>query len=552
MPREDEVMGYLAALDTYGKTPPADWPIMDRDPFEAAALRTRQSVRPEGGRTEAPGQILGPVVHALGEPIRKGQGLLQTMRDYSANEFPATMGSIAQTTDYDPRREAAGYAAGTALNLIGTPGGTGGLGAGVRLPQRVERMSDLAAGSGASAIKNAPIDFSTVTAGAELTKKQIKGMRDQLGIDDAQRVFAPGVYKRPDVIAREAAAQVAPEHPAMKQLFGVTRDDLYEIGQRGTRQGNVEPSYKMPGKISGSYVSDALMTPKNAQRQIDALTEAQKYPELIKGMDSWYVMDPAFQRMVQLVGKEQAIKDYKQFNTVVPMFSPASPVTTELNRGTAANMMINRGQWPVFERYAGIAVDDRGRNFPAALRDVTPHPYHSTAQSGPVGRFLESGKIEMSQPKVPLYMQASGVPETGFQTRLPVPDAHWGRSVGVADVRTTAKPGVSLKGPEYHQLGPWYRENVAKPLGIEAVPAQGRQWGTYAPQTGVDTPIGAPKLELLAQMIWERAAKLGIDPKKLRDDVLQGKEHALWILGVPTAGAAAAKMSDVARQDQYQ
>ena len=45
----------------------------------------------------------------------------------------------------------------------------------------------------------------------------------------------------------------------------------------------------------------------------------------------------------------------------------------------------------------------------------------------------------------------------------------------------------------------------------------------FAPQTGVDTPIGAPKLELLAQRIWERAQKLGIDPKQLRDDVLTGE-----------------------------
>jgi len=436
---------------------------------------------------------------------------------------------------YDPRRVAADYAAGAGFNTVlggfgMAPGGALGS-SGARLPQRVERMPDMPAGA-------APTET--------LSKKQIKEM-SQRGIEDAQRVFAPGVYKRPDVIAREAALQVAPEHPAMKQLFGVNRDELYEIGQQGTRQGNIEPSYKVPGKVSGSYVSDALMNPRNAQRQIDALAEAEKYPELIKGMDSWYVMDPAFQRLEKLVGREEAIKQYKQFNTVVPMFSPASPVTTELNRGTAANMMIKRGEWPTFERYGGIAVGDRGKKFPAALRDVTPHPYHSTAQSGPVGRYLETGKVEMSQPKVPLYMQASGVPETGFQPRLPVPDAHWGRSVGVADVRTTAKPGVSLKGPEYHELGPWYRENVAKPLGIEAVPAQGRQWGLYAPQTGVDTPIGAPKLELLSQMIWERAKKLGIDPAVLRDQVLQGKNHAAWL--VPGAGAGV--MGGLAAQDQY-
>ena len=370
---------------------------------------------------------------------------------------------------------------------------------------------------------------------------QMQKVLKRFGIDDAQRILKPGVYKRPDEIAREAAGNVAPEHPAMKELFGVSREDLYEIGERGTRKGNIEPSYKMPAKGSqGSYVSDALMNPRNAQRQIDTLSEASKYPELVHGMQSWYVMDPAFQRLEQLVGREQAIKQYNQFNTVVPMFSPASPVTWELNRGTAANMMINRGEWDKFLKHGGTAVGKRGADFPPELRDVIPHPYHSTAQSGPVDRYLQSGKVEMSQPKVPLYMQASGVPATGFQTKLPVPDAHWGRSVGVGDVRTTANPGVSLKGPEYGELGPWYRENVAKPMGIEAVPAQGFQWGVYAPQTGVDTAIGAPKLELLSQMIAERAKKLGVNAQKLRDDVLLGKEHALWMLGIPGAGSFAA------------
>ena len=366
------------------------------------------------------------------------------------------------------------------------------------------------------------------------------------------RSLHPGIYKDPRMIAQEAAANVAPEHPAMKQLFGVTRDDLYEIGERGTRAGNIEPSIATRANPRGSYAADAIMNPKNAQRMIDTLAEAEKYPQLTRGMDAWYVMDPAYQRMVQLVGPEQAKRDYMRFNTVVPMFSPGSEVKTEINRGTAANMMINRGEWPTFAQYGGMAAKDRGVDYPAALRDVIGHPYHSTAQAGPVGRYLETGTVDMTQPKVPLYMQASGVPETGFQTRLPVPDAHFTRSVGMSDVRANANPGASMKTPEYAPVGPWYRENVAKPLGIEAVPAQGRMWGTYAPQTGVDTPVGAPKLELLSQAIWERAQKLGIDPERLRDDVLLGKGHAAWLLPAlaPVGMAAAGRGDPSAAADQ--
>jgi hypothetical protein len=369
-------------------------------------------------------------------------------------------------------------------------------------------------------------------------------------VTSPQRSAYPGIYKRPDVIAQEAAANVAPEHPALKELFGVTRDDLYQIGQQGTRQGNIEPNVWMPANPKGSYSADAIMNPANAQRQIDALSEGMKHPDLAKGMLSWYVMDPAFQHMVKLVGVEQAIKDYTRFNAAVSPFSAGSNVMTEINRGTAANMMAASGEYPKFQRWAGTAENERSSRFPKALRDVQGHAYHGV-QSEPFARWLETGEHGYGKDaqKIFLYHGASGVPETGFQTTWPVLDAHLARSSGAADVRTLQDYAENMKGPEYRSYGPYYRENIAKPLGLQAVPAQGLQWGVFAPQTGVDTPIGAPKLELLAQRIWERAQKLGIDPKKLRDDVLTGKAHASWLLpGLLGAGA----MGSLAAQDNYQ
>jgi hypothetical protein len=374
--------------------------------------------------------------------------------------------------------------------------------------------------------------------------------RLQAGIVNPQRMFAPGIYKDPREIAAEAAAQLEPEHPALQQLFGVTRQDLADIGQQGTRPGNMAPQYAQAANPRTSYVGQGIMTPRNAQRIMDVLDETQKAsPELAQGMKSWYVMDPAYQRMEQLVGPEAAVPQYRQFNTLGSMASPGSDVMTEINRGTAANMMATRGQFPAFQRHGGTAEANRGADFPEALRDVAGHAYHSTAQSGPMGRYLESGTVDMTSPKVPLYMQASGVPQTGFQTTLPVPDAHFTRAIGAADVRTTAKPGVSMKGPEYGQVGPWFRESVATPMGMQAVPAQGFTWGAFAPQTGVDTAIGAPKLELLARSIWERAQKLGVDPRVLRDKVLMGQEHAV---GLGTLGAGAAAAASQYGQDEPQ
>ena len=370
---------------------------------------------------------------------------------------------------------------------------------------------------------------------------------EQHGILNPQRVLHPGIYKPPEQIVEEARAALAPEHPALKELFGVTRKDLYDIGQQGKRAGNMEPVYAKPQNPQGSYVGRNIMTPGNADRMLRTLKLAEKYPELLHGTDAWYVMDPAFWRLVELEGPERAIGLYKRFNTLTGMASPGSDVLTEIQRGTTANWMAARGQFGQFQRWGGMK---EGEYVPPEFRGPTGgmtveegampgHPYHPGAQAGPMGKYVESGQIDMTSPKVPLYIQASGVPETGFQTKLMVPDAHIARSIGAADVRTTAKPGVSMRGPEYHEVGPWYRENVAKPLGIEAVPAQGRQWSIYGPQTGVRTKIGAPKLEILAQRIWDRAHALGMDPKRLRDQVLRGENRAAWA-GL-TAGLGAAE-----------
>jgi hypothetical protein len=452
--------------------------------------------------------------------------------EYGAQSFPDHPDLARFVFGFGPG--VAGHAMQQAERLV--PQGSLGMGAGkMIIPQRTPEVSD-AMGSVAAP---APLRSAEYFGGA------------------AQRDFSPGIYKDPRVIAQEASAMVAPEHPALKQLFGVTREDLYDISKQGTRRGDLDPRLAtkiIRGGGSGSYAADAIMNPRNAQRQIDALAEAERYPQLTHPMDAWYVMDPMFQQMVKLVGRKQAIKDYTRFNATTAPFSAGSDVPTEIIRGTGANMMAARGDYPTFARYAGMAEKDRGPNFPADLRDIPGHAYHSTAQSPAVERYLATGEHGYSDDalKIWLYHQASGVPETGFQTKYPVLDAHLARSSGMSDVRTDAKPGRNMKGPEYRAFAPWYSENVAAPLGIEAVPAQGRQWGVFAPQTGVDTPIGAPKLELIAQSIWERAKRLGIDPAVLRDQVLRGENHATWMGPAILAGAAArGRMGDTAASDQY-
>ena len=292
----------------------------------------------------------------------------------------------------------------------------------------------------------------------------------------------------------------------------------------------------LPGAAAnpkGSRAAMDVMNPRNEQRLLDVLSEAEKYPELVRGMDPWYIMDPAYQRLEQLVGPQEAIKRYRQLNTLTGMASPGSDVLTEMNRGTAANYLATQGRFGDFINYAGKPIGARGADFPDDLRAVMGHPYHRTAQAIPMQQYLDTGAVQMSSPKVPVYIQASGVPQTGFQTNLPVGDAHFSRAIGLADTRGAATrkgqsviPGASVSNAEMSTLAPWWKDKIAGQAGLESVPAQGRTWGAFAPQTGVESPIGAPKLELLSMKIMEAANRYGVTPEQARDMILKGEGYA--------------------------
>ena len=361
--------------------------------------------------------------------------------------------------------------------------------------------------------------------------KAAKAPKIKQTVTDPQRIAFPGIYQRPDVIAAEAASRVAPESLNLKKIFGVTREDLFQMGKG--REGNLPG--ELPGATAnprGSKAAAGVMNKKNEQRIIDAMAEAEKHPALVQGMDPWYVMDPVFQRMVKLLGKDRAIVEYQRLNTLMGMASPGSEVLTEIPRGTAANMLYKQGRFPEFVEHLGKPASQRS-TVPKDIVNVPGHMYHKTAQAIPMEQYLETGALQMDSPKVPMYIEASGVPETGFQTRTPVGDAHWSRAVGLADTRGARMlkgkpviPGASVSTPEMQALAPWWQQNIAAPLGLESVPAQARAWGTFSGQTGVTTPIGAPKIELLADKIAETSRRLGISLEQARDRVLMGEAYA--------------------------
>lgn len=340
----------------------------------------------------------------------------------------------------------------------------------------------------------------------------------------------PGVYGNPREMAAEAASRVPAEDPMLKRLWGLNREDIYTLGAH--RPGNA-PGQIAPGPATSrglNYAAEGIMTPENERRLIDILEEGKKQPSLRRGMMPWYYMDPVYNRLEQLFGPEEAAARYKIYNVSTGALSPGSDVLTEMNRGLGAYHLGMQGRIGDFIAHGGNPQAAPEGGLPEYMRDVMKgHAYHSTSQGKPLQKFYETGEYTTESPKVPLYIQASGVPQTGFQTDLPVPDAHYTRILGMPDVRKTDKMKEAQKSMtmgEYRPTGPWFRENVARPAEMEAVPAQALLWGTGSGATGVDTPIGVPKLEILSQEIGKMAARHRISPETARDLFLSGTLYA--------------------------
>jgi len=463
------------------------------------------------------------------------------MAELATSDDPAVIARILTKVSQDP-----GYMKFSRAVADGMPGNApeinipgGGLPGGA---ERIDPRMPFAAGGRVAMSKAGLVSKAAEAAGKLLgfVDEGVPKVVSRAGrstVKHPVRKAFPGIYKDPRALLDDV--QIEPEHPALKQLFGVTRDDLYEISKR---KGNVDDILKIKDKPArGSAATDNIKTPRNAQRLVDALEVARTNEDLWKGMHGWYTMDPAYQQLVRDYGPEEAERLFRRYNTLTGMASPGSEVMTELQRGTAANMMDNKGLWDEFMMFGGTSVKDRGHNFPREISGVDGHPYHSTSQAPAMDTFVRTGKVDMKSAKVPTYIGASTPPELGNFTDLPIADAHFTRAVGLPDTRTAEKVyDHSMTMGEYKSVAPWYRDEVASKAGLEGVPAQAIHWGLFGPQTGVTTPVGAPKLELLARGIMETARRLGISPEKARDLVLTGKAHAFRNGGFVSALGAAA------------
>lgn len=391
------------------------------------------------------------------------------------------------------------------------------------------------------------------TSGVESAGAKVAEASRRSTIRGAQRKAFPDIYAPPQQIAKYVEnTKVAPENPMMARLFGVTRADLAEMADLPPTASGVIPG--AAAKPRGAESAELVMKPANTRRLINLLDAAREHaPRLFEGMKGWYEMDPAYHRILELVGgnEREAMRLYTQFNHFTGFSSPSSDVITELRRGTAANYLAEQGRFADFERFGGAPEAMRRQaGLPEDILSFPGHPYHSTAQAPAMRSFLDTGEAQLKSPKVPMYIQASEAYPIGKQKDILVGDAHYSRGVGLADTRNwlpgNKVPGASVSTAELQAIAPWWREEVAAQAGLQAVPAQAVQWGLLSDATGVQTLIGAPKLEILSGLAEETAKRLKISPEEARDRILLARAQAGYadpkLLGLLVPPAVVATM----------
>jgi hypothetical protein len=342
-------------------------------------------------------------------------------------------------------------------------------------------------------------------------------------VKGAKQSKFPGIYDDPKQIM-ERLGPGAPESPHLKSIFGVTREDLHDAT---VARGDVEPKTPIPGiapKGRGSAHAQSVMTPENAERIRSTIQAYKEHdPSGYHGMVGWYEMDPMFQSIKKILGgdADRAGDVYHKLNSYTSYASPMSSVEPEIRRGTAAATMAAEGDFDKFAKSGGLPNEKAPRALKSANFELgnEGHAMHGTAHAGAMSRFNETGQ-EANAVKTGTYRRSSDAPSrpgSEYQNTVPVGDSHWSRGAGLADVRAEKAFEGSAVGPEMKVLAPWYHDEIARhpDVNLPSTSAQAVQWGALSKETGVNSPIGAPKLEIWADQIAAAAKRADVSPKEM-------------------------------------
>lgn len=352
-------------------------------------------------------------------------------------------------------------------------------------------------------------------------------------VRDPQRKAYPDIYAPRREIIERGAEQIAPETPAMEQLFGVTRRDLDDLTWlKQEKHENIDiPVYQTTDR--GGQHTLNVMTPANEMRLMDTLALAAADPRFA-GSYGWYLSDPLLQRFIAELGPQLGNERYMQFMQIGSALSSGSAVPQEIKRASEAfRQLVNTGDL---------------RNFTQGqLPEGYGHIYHGTAHRSQLETLQDTGQIYtpeslMDSPKTPNYLHS----KTGENLLYPTQDAHFVRGTGLADVRPSADTG-SISKLEAKKMREWYAGRVAEPLGMRGSPAQALLWNVLAPATGVKTQVGKPFLELFSDAVVREAQRTGKKPNDVLVDFMHGRGRLSAAFG---AAVGAGLLSEVEEQPQ--
>jgi hypothetical protein len=347
-------------------------------------------------------------------------------------------------------------------------------------------------------------------------------------VTNPKRNAYPGIYGDPH--SSIGQLKIDRDMSASQELFGpgVTKESLAKTATAREPSLPGQPPKGITEKGRGSAAAAGVANEGNAARLRSWINAASEYPELHNGMVGWYVMDHLHDFAQRLLGPETGTKAYARLNNLMAMASPGSEVAAEIPRGIAAARLAGKGEFNKFVKYAGKSTLERPASAPPELAGVPGHPYHSTAQAKPMANYLSGKTPGPMGVKTSMYAEASG-PPGAVQNRTLVGDAHWSRGVGLSDTRGGENVGKSVSGPELKTLRDWYREQVAEKLDqpLPATSAQAVQWGAMAHETGVETAVGAPKIELFARSVRDLAKRNGVSPKEMLARILKETARGL-------------------------
>ncbi len=327
-----------------------------------------------------------------------------------------------------------------------------------------------------------------------------------------QRKQFPGIYQGEEQIMEQAARQWQPESPYLRDVFDLTRADI-DLGYRAMED-RLGRSRGQPFAGVTATAADyprQVMGGANTRRVRNILGMAASDPQFM-GAYGWYWNEPLLQRYIEQLGPEEGVRQFRRFHQQGAALSPGSAVPKEIERASIYNFLARQGRPEEFLS---------GRATPAG--SGAGHIYHSSAHRKALERALRTGTPFETNPLQAAKTKAYFGARTGENIWSPVMDAHFVRGIGLPDVRPTADIG-SIGEREAGRIADWYSRQVAQPLGMGGVGAQALQWNILGPQTGVESPLGAGLMEIMADLAARKGAATGQSPREALDAFIRGEQ----------------------------